>query len=173
MRGATQELTKDIILQHSESEVAYKLYSPQCSYNYVVYPQCFVSLNIWSLAVATYIFAVSSNTSCNLGTKPILQELLKFTCSDGRVVSIPVEVATKYVQFGTFLLDDRNGSRVKIMAHKHLNDAERINTEILQEWLTGRGKQPVTWATLVEVLQDIELSTLAGDISTSKCHSEK
>jgi len=117
--------------------------------------------------------AVLSNMPCNPGTKPTLPELLKFTGSDGRVVSIPVEIATKYVQFGTFLLDDRNGSRVKIMAHKHLNDAEQINTEILQEWLTGRGKQPVSWATLVEVLNDIELSTLAGDISTSKCPSEQ
>ena len=55
------------------------------------------------------------------------------------------------------------------MAHKHSNDAERINTEILKEWLTGRGKQPVTWATLVEVLHDIELSTLAGEIEAVKC----
>jgi len=86
-----------------------------------------------------------------------------------------VEVATKYVHFGTFLLDDRYGSRViqKIMAHKHLNDAEHINTEILQEWLTETGKQPVSWATLVEVLCDIKFSTVAGDISTSKCPSEQ
>ena len=117
-------------------------------------------------------FAVLSNTSCNPGTKPTLPELLKFTCPDGRVVSIPVEIATKYVQFGTFLLDDRNGSRVEITARKHHYDAEQINIDIFQEWLTGRGKQPVTWATLVEVLRDIELSTLAGDISTSKCPSE-
>ena len=55
------------------------------------------------------------------------------------------------------------------MAHKHLNDAEEINTEILQEWLTGRGKQPVTWATLVEVLREIELTTLASDIEVVKC----
>ena len=80
-----------------------------------------------------------------------------------------MEIATKYVQFGTLLLDDRNGSRVKIMAHKHLSDAERINTEILQEWLTGRGKQPVTWATLVEVLHDMELTALAGEIEAVKC----
>ena len=80
-----------------------------------------------------------------------------------------MEIATKYVKFGTFLLDDRNGSRVKIIAHKHHYDAEQINTEILQEWLTGRGKQPVTWATLVKVLRDIELSDLAGDIENVKC----
>ena len=50
------------------------------------------------------------------------------------------------------------------MTHKHLNDAQQINTEILQEWLTGTGKQPVTWTTLVEVLHDVELSALAGEI---------
>ena len=54
------------------------------------------------------------------------------------------------------------------MARKHLNDAVEINMEIIQEWLTGRGKQPVTWATLVEVLHDIELSTLADEIEAVK-----
>jgi len=98
---------------------------------------------------------------------------LRFTCTDGRVISIPVEIETKYIQFSVFLLDDRNGARVKIMAHKHLNDAERINTEILQEWLAGSGKQPVEWATLVEVLNDIQLSTLAGEICSRKCPPEK
>ena len=85
------------------------------------------------------------------------------------MVSIPVEVATKYFQFGTLLLDDQNGSRVKIMAHEHLNNAEVVNVAILQEWLMGRGKKPVTWAILVEVLRDIELSTLAGHIEAVKC----
>ena len=103
------------------------------------------------------------------GTKPTLPELLKFTCVNGRVINIPVEIATKYVQFGTFLLDDRNGSRVKIITHKHLNDPEQINTEILHEWLTGRGKQPVTWATLIKVLRDTKLFTLASNIVDVKC----
>ena len=106
-------------------------------------------------------------------TKPTLPELLKFKWSDGRVVNIPVEVATMYVPFGTFLLDDKTGSRVKIMARKHLNDAEEINTEILQEWLTEKGKQPVTWATIVEVLHDIELSALADEIEAVKCPQDQ
>ena len=107
------------------------------------------------------------------GTKPTLPELLKFACTDGRVVNIPVEIGIQYVNFGTFLLDDANGSRVKIIEHQHLNKAEQINTEILQEWLTGRGKQPVTWETLVEVLRDIELSTLASDIEAIKCPAKQ
>ena len=88
-------------------------------------------------------------------------------------MNIPVEISTKYVQFGTFLLDDRNGSRIKIMARKHHYDAEEINTEILQEWLTGKGKQPVTWTTLIEVLHDIELSALAGEIEAVKCPQDQ
>ena len=50
-----------------------------------------------------------------------------------------------------------------------MNDAEQINTEVLQQWITGRGKQPVTWKTLTEVLHDIELTTLAGEIEAVKC----
>ena len=56
-----------------------------------------------------------------------------------------------------------------MIADKKHYDPERISIEILQEWLTGRGKKPVTWSTLVEVLHDIELSTLAGDIEAVKC----
>ena len=87
-----------------------------------------------------------------------------------------MEIGTEYVQFGIFLLDDLNGARVKSMAHHHLNKAKQINTEILQEWLTGRGKKPVTWTTLVEILHDIELTALAGEIEAVKCpqdHSPK
>ena len=114
-------------------------------------------------------FCCPGTTYHHPGTKPTLPELLRFTCTDKREINISEEIATKYVHFGTFLLDDRTGSKIKIMAHKHLNDAEQINIAILQEWLTGRGKQPVTWATLVEVLHGIKLSTLAGEIEAVKC----
>ena len=146
----------------------------------IVYVGCSTFLHAYSsklttltmILVTTACVLLSLHTTCTPGTKPTLPELLKLTYTDQRVLNIPVEIATKYVQFGTFLLDDRNGSRVKIMAHRHHYDAERINTEILKEWLTGRGKQPVTWATLVEVLRDIELSTLAGEIEAVKCPAE-
>ena len=85
------------------------------------------------------------------------------------MVNIPEQIGTKFSNFGTFLLDDSTGSKVKIIARKNHYDAEEINMEILERWLTGRGKQPVKWATLVEVLQDIELSTLAGEIEAVKC----
>jgi len=102
-------------------------------------------------------------------TKPNLQEFLKFTFADGKVISIPVEIGTRYFEFGVFLLDDRSGSRVASMAFRHQNIPKQINIQILQEWLEGSGKQPVTWATLVEVLHDIGLPTLADEIAADKC----
>ena len=100
-------------------------------------------------------FCCPTITAHHPGTRPTLPELLKFTCTDGRVINILVEIATKYVSFGVLLLNDSTGSRVQMITRKHHYDAEQINIAILKEWLTGRGKQPVTWATLVEVLRDI------------------
>ena len=39
--------------------------------------------------------------------------------------------------------------------------------EILKEWIADRGRQPVTWNTLIEVLHDIELSTLVTEIEAA------
>ena len=106
------------------------------------------------------------------GNTPTLLELLNFP-GQKKKINIPQVIGKQYKRFGTILLKDDYGARVDNIVHKHRESAEDINTEILQEWLTGKGKQPVTWETLVNVLKDIELSTLAGDISTSKCPSEQ
>jgi len=49
-----------------------------------------------------------------------------------------------------------------------MNDSEQTSMEILKEWLAGRGKHPVTWNTLIEILHDTELRTLAREIEAVK-----
>ena len=98
-----------------------------------------------------------------VGNPPTLRELLSFFGRDKKF-NIPQEIGTQYKIFGTFLLEDDRGAKVDNIIRECRERAEDINTKILHEWLNGRGKQPVTWATLVEVLNNIELSTLAGDI---------
>ena len=83
-------------------------------------------------------------------------------------INIPQEISTKYPQFGILLLEDTNGTKIRNIEYKHRGDAEQINLEILEEWINGRGRQPVSWATLTEVLQDVELSELASDIEAVK-----
>ena len=96
-----------------------------------------------------------------------MMELVRFRGRERRI-NIPQEVSTKYCQFGILLLEDANGAKVRNMEHKHRGDAEQINTEILQEWIRGKGRLPVSWATLTEVLRDVELSELASDIEAVK-----
>ena len=80
--------------------------------------------------------------------------MLNFYCIDGKVIHLPVEIGTKHLQFGVFLLGDKTGARVKRIVQKNHYDAEKVNTEIFMEWLTGSGKQP----TLVIVLHVIQLN---------------
>ena len=99
---------------------------------------------------------------------PTLIECIRFRGREKRI-NIPQEIGVKYYKFGLFLLEDDTGTKIKSIAHKHMNDTEQINTEVLQQWITGRGKHPVTWKTLTEVLYDIGLTTLARDIEAVKC----
>jgi len=73
------------------------------------------------------------------------------------------------MHFGILLLEDDNGVRILSITRECRDQAEEINIRILQQWLGGRGKLPVSWNTLVAVLRDIELSTLANEIAFMKC----
>ena len=68
---------------------------------------------------------------------------------------------------GTLLLNDDNYAITSsIAAQFHYNTFE-INFEVLTRWIQGKGKDPVTWETLVDVLKCIMLSGLAREISDS------
>ena len=102
---------------------------------------------------------------------PTVLECIRFPGRQ-RTINIPQEIGMNYSQFGMFLLDDVNRIRVRNMECKHRGDVEQINTEIIQEWATGKGKKPVAWKTLTEVLHDIGLSTLATEIENVKLVSD-
>ena len=57
---------------------------------------------------------------------------------------------------------------IRTLEHKHMKNANEINREIIEKWVAGRGKSPLTWMTLTQVLHDIELSTLAEEIEAIK-----
>ena len=103
----------------------------------------------------------------NQGDRPTLLECIRFRGRKARI-NIPQEIGVKYREFGLLLLEDDNGARIRALAHKHNNDSNEINIEIIEEWVRGKGKHPVTWKTFTEVLRDIELCTLAEEIEAIK-----
>ena len=102
--------------------------------------------------------------------QPTLPELVRFR-GQKRIINIPQQISTHCRMFGILLLEDSNGARISAIFEHCRDNPEKINLAILQEWVEGSGKQPVTWDTLVEVLRDAELTVLASDIAAVKCLS--
>ena len=101
-----------------------------------------------------------------------MRSALKFeltSTSRRRVINIPQKIGTKYRPFGILLLEDDDGDLVEAIVHDEMpNGVLNINLTILRKWLKGTGKPP-TWASLIEVLRDIDLKALASDIE-QECH---
>ncbi len=82
-------------------------------------------------------------------------------------VKVIERISTNYHDFGILLLEDDTGVRLKAIVHECRENPKDINREILVQWLAGKGKEPVSWKTLIEVLKDIDLKALASDIESA------
>ena len=101
------------------------------------------------------------------GDQPTLMELIRFRGRERRI-NIPQQMGTNFMKFGILLLEDKNGARIQSIIHECRGNPEEISMKVLQEWIAGRGKLPVSWDTLIKVLRDIDLGTLADDIAAVK-----
>ena len=91
-------------------------------------------------------------------------------CNGQLKINIPLEIGVSYRQFGILLLEDDRGNLMDTIIHdERCNGVLNINLTILQKWLNGTGKPP-TWSSLIEVLRDIELNSLADDIENELYH---
>ena len=85
----------------------------------------------------------------------------------GATINITEKVGTDYTDFGIFLLEDKDGAKVEQIKSDCREKAAAIVREILSQWVRGQGRQPVTWKTLIEVLNIIKLTELASSIQTA------
>ena len=86
--------------------------------------------------------------------------LLSFMTRDGEL-NLAQEVGEHFLSFGQFLLCDDTGALCKSIANNS-SDMTSINHNILSQWLQGKGKQPVQWSTIIDVLRGTEMNALAA-----------
>ena len=98
---------------------------------------------------------------------PTLPEFISFPMAVGRV-NLAQKIGTAFENFGILLLGDNDGDRTDAIVRELRERAEDINKRIFRLWVKGEGLQPVSWATLVGVLHNIGLNTLARDIHQVK-----
>nr|CAB97128.1 GCDD2 [Geodia cydonium] len=102
----------------------------------------------------------SGATGGRLGDMPKLGELEDL---GSKHIDVLAEIGTDYEKFGIKILEDENGARVDVIKEDQ-GTASKIKRQIAKEWLKGDGKQPVTWGTLVDVLESIKLRELTKKI---------
>ena len=83
-------------------------------------------------------------------------------------MNLAEKIGVSYYEFGILLLEDDDGDQIAAVEKEQGKSASDINCEVFRLWLKGKVRQPVTWATLVAVLQDIGLAKLARDIEGVK-----
>eukprot|EP00731_Ephydatia_muelleri_P012929 Em0007g239a len=77
------------------------------------------------------------------------------------------KTSTCYTNLAMYLLDDDNCEIVDSLKEKCHGDPEEIVTAVYKKWISGTGRKPVTWQTLLDVLREIELNSLAEEIETA------
>lgn len=97
---------------------------------------------------------------------PNLSTLRNFTVKEG-AIDIAEKIGTNYEHFGTLLLNDNDGTKVKNIEMSKRGDPVHITVEILKQWRQGKGRRPVTWQTLVDCLRGTGLNVLADKIEHS------
>ena len=106
-------------------------------------------------------------SSCKSADAPPTLDVLRyFPVKDGHI-DIAAEIPPDDGKFGTLLLEDKTGNEVESIRISKHNDPLLIKVEILRQWLQGKGKDPVTWRTLVECLRATGVTVLADRIDNS------
>ena len=80
---------------------------------------------------------------------------------------IVLEIQNDYEKFGIQLLQDDKGNIVAGIEKMKHGDPGDITVQILQQWLQGKGRKPVTWQTLVECLEDTNMHVAADYIKAT------
>ena len=88
----------------------------------------------------------------SLSDKPTLPQLMNFPTQNGQRINIIQRIGTNYRNFGIFLLNDECGEITDTIIDAHPRRPNEITSAILTRWLCGCGRDPRSWATLVEVL---------------------
>ena len=95
--------------------------------------------------------------------KPSLLDLRKFPGKDHKI-NVMERIGVNYPDFGMFLLQDSDGSKVSALELTWQRASLPICRDIMTAWLQGKGKTPVTYATLLHCLHEADLHNLAKDI---------
>ena len=106
--------------------------------------------------------------SLTAGSKPKLDQFTALQTKRKKVINVFVKISTDYERFGTRLLEDDDGTLVDSVKGT-TRHTRHVTRDIVIRWLSGAGRQPVTWQTMINVLNEIRLTELASSLHKTLC----
>lgn len=101
-----------------------------------------------------------------LSTAPRLAQLTVWRPASTNKIEIIKTISPKWQEIGDLLDFDGMGQTIEqIRANE--NRVECCCRAMFKHWLEGNGRQPATWAILIEILEDCNFVNLATDIRNS------
>lgn len=88
-------------------------------------------------------------------------QLTSLKCPSGKKLKIISALASQWKKFGIHLNFDETGYTLRNIKKEC---SEECCIEMMEMWLEGKGRQPVTWATLIELLEDAEHKSIAEQL---------
>ena len=85
-----------------------------------------------------------------------MMDIICFPLQDSKV-NLTKEVGTNYRQFGILLLEDQTGAHISALVRELMKNTQDMS-------VSRKGRHPVSWETLISVLEDIGLNQLAKSI---------
>lgn len=102
---------------------------------------------------------------CLTDDRPTLSELKLLKLPDGRQVTIIKSLCPRWYDFGIgFEFDDIGDQLDQIRAEFIVHGPVMCCTEMFKCWLGGMGRQPISWRTLLELMEEQRENRLRGQI---------
>ncbi|KAL5475152.1 hypothetical protein EMCRGX_G027217 [Ephydatia muelleri] len=102
----------------------------------------------------------------------VSQQVFKVEVDGGNGrLNIIQRTANHYAKLAMHLLDDRNGDITAGLEEQFQRNPVKIVTAVYMNWISGTGRKPISWRTLIGVLRDIGLISLAEELETALEHS--
>lgn len=101
----------------------------------------------------------------SINDRPTMLHLLDFPLPSGKRISLAIEIRN-YQDFSIRLLRDDTGNIFGQISDGFGPNPERILKEVFKRWLSGKGKPVKTWKTIIHVLKDVNMLTLAKDLES-------
>ena len=81
-------------------------------------------------------------------------------------MDIITAITQDWKNFGIYFDFDETGRTLNCIAKDYHYHSIDCCTQMMTEWLEGSGRQPATWATLIDLLKDAEMNDLAQQLVT-------